>query len=139
MSKLDKYLHIPFKACGRTESGADCWGLVYLFYKWEYGIELKSYAEIDPKSQMTIAKLIEIHKKFWQRMDSPEEGDVVIMRSYNRRGSTWSHLGIVVNLSPGVKGVLHTEIGDRNAHTQRLDDPIVRSRIKEFRRYCREE
>ncbi len=39
------YLLIPYKAMGRSWDGADCYGLIMLFYEKEFGIKLKDSPE----------------------------------------------------------------------------------------------
>lgn len=133
MMDLDFYTQLPFKARGRDESGVDCWGLVALFYKREFGVILETYQGIDPTSQFTVAKLIEIGRELWEPVDTPRTGDVVTMVSRGLR-SLVSHLGVIVPLSRSVTGVLHTE---RSTGTiiQPLDHHYLSQRVREIRRY----
>ena len=81
MNYLDPYLEIPFKPQGQGLEGADCWGLVKLFYQNEFDIELRSYSEIDPRNHKRISDLIALHKKTWLPVENPQRGDVVIMKT----------------------------------------------------------
>ena len=47
---IEKYLGIPFKKKGRGFDGCDCYGLVWLFYRNELGIELPDYRMVDSDS-----------------------------------------------------------------------------------------
>lgn len=40
---INKYIGIPWVAGGRSESAADCWGLVMLVYRNELGLELGDF------------------------------------------------------------------------------------------------
>lgn len=45
MSWAAKYIGILFVEHGRTREGCDCWGLLRLVYREEFGIELPGYDE----------------------------------------------------------------------------------------------
>lgn len=46
---LTNYLTIPFQHQGRDAKGADCFGLLRLFYQEEFGVSLKDFTENYPK------------------------------------------------------------------------------------------
>lgn len=41
-----KYINIPYKYMGRDFDGVDCYGLMYIIYKYERKIELPDFLEI---------------------------------------------------------------------------------------------
>jgi murein DD-endopeptidase len=40
---FDQFVGIPYVAHGRDYAGADCWGLLYLFYRDVLGVQIPSY------------------------------------------------------------------------------------------------
>lgn len=40
---FDRYVGLPWRAGGRDRAGVDCWGLVWLFYREQLGLEIPSY------------------------------------------------------------------------------------------------
>jgi hypothetical protein len=87
----DKYIGIPYKENGRTDDGLDCWGLVRLFYKQEFNIDLPSYEDeyvgsYDPKVPQTI----NYYKDSWSKTMSPKLGDICL---FNILGEP-THVGI---------------------------------------------
>lgn len=128
MIDASKYGVIPYKNRGTDFDGCDCWGLVRLVYKEEYGLELPSFdytsAELDNSdlidtSKPTI-KAVEVKE--------PKEGDLVTMAYGGYEG----HVGLVVS-------------GGRVLHTCRaygtVCEPLrgwgLRSRIRGFYRVAR--
>lgn len=94
MTWYNKYKNIPFKEKGRDENGVDCWGLVFLIYKNELGIELPDYLfDYDTTDQRAVlSKLIEEEKSSkWETVETPKEFDVVVLRM---RGVPM-HVGVV--------------------------------------------
>lgn len=88
----NNYIGLPYKDNGRDESGIDCWGLVRLFYKREYDIDIPSYTEQyvgrdDPTLTATITKF---KADSWIKTNEPEPGNVVL---FNILGQP-THVGI---------------------------------------------
>lgn len=91
------YLKIPYKHMGYDYSGADCYGLLYLFYRDELGITLPlpdfEYAKDWWKSDNHI---IGLHKEYSFRLCSepPAKGDVILFKNTS---STAGHIGIALD------------------------------------------
>lgn len=120
MTDTKFYQSIPFQEKGRGIDGCDCWGLVVVFYKREYGILLPSLDEVyshtaDPTLPLTMARRAETS---WINLYGPDlsgpalaacrprrerEGDVILSRF---KGLPW-HVGIVLDGG----AMLHIEAG----------------------------
>ena len=103
---MDRYFDIPFKENGRGPDGCDCWGLVSLFYKTEYGIDLQDmsgqYSGI--RDAETIRALAEQERASWLEVNGERRpGDVVEIPLTRNH----FHVGIV---TPGGH-ILHIEEG----------------------------
>lgn len=46
MINFSKYINLPYKNLGRSFDGVDCYGLIWLIYKGELGIELPDFTEL---------------------------------------------------------------------------------------------
>lgn len=91
--KYNKYIGLPYAANGRDESGIDCWGLVRLFYKQEYSIELPSYTEEYAGAYDTrILGMMDLYKNNWAQVSQPEVGSVIV---FNILGEPF-HVGIYI-------------------------------------------
>ena len=83
MENIDKYIGIPYKFNGRTrESGCDCLGLCYLFYKEHGWITLddgkpitKDWREKDPHR---LARWFGKHFKVTRDPEQLEFGDILL-------------------------------------------------------------
>lgn len=78
--EIEKYLKIPFKNKGRDWNGVDCWGLVHLFYKEEFGIQLPPYLDVNEKWDEVgkIAAVMGVEKNKWKKVAIPQFGDVIM-------------------------------------------------------------
>lgn len=124
-SWTDEYLGIPFKLDGRDRNGVDCYGLVYLVYKEQLGIELNSFSGIfkdtDPKTMLEIARTMDKDRSNWLSPSKLQEFDMVQLRT----GRHAFHVGIYV----GNGLMLHTESGI-DATIENLKSPLWASRLE---------
>ena len=91
-----KYIGLPYLENGRTTAGIDCWGLVRLFYKNEFNIDLPSYVDeyigaSDPK----LSQFVQHTKGTWNLTNNPKLGDVCV---FNILGEP-THVGIYLGKS----------------------------------------
>lgn len=91
-----QYVGIPWKPQGRDHGGVDCWGLLRLVYREQFGIDLPSFTEdySTDYEKAEIAALIAGNlKPAWQEIASGQEreGDAILLRVGGRM-----HVGIVV-------------------------------------------
>ena len=74
---VEKYVGISYNVNGRDMQSVDCYGLVYLIYKNELGIDLTSFAEDDIDANST-QELIAQYKEGWEPPETLHAGDGVI-------------------------------------------------------------
>lgn len=126
MSWSNAYIGTPWQDLGRSAEGCDCWGLAWLVFACELGIELPSYAEhySSAEEQREIAGLIMAasFEPTWIRV-APQKArpfDIAVFR----RGRWDSHIGIIVQ--PGT--MLHMAREDCAQHA-RLNQGEWRTRL----------
>jgi len=125
---INNYIGIPFIDRGRSMIGADCWGVVYLFYKHEKNITLPildSYSST--KDTQSISEIIDAEKPSWQAVDEPEEGDVIVFTV----GGFDTHVGVYI----GRNRFLHAFKGTDSC-IERLDSPTWKNRINGYYQYA---
>lgn len=90
------YIGLPFLEKGRDRTGVDCWGLVAMLLREQFGLEVPSYTEdyTTTKEGEEIAALIGRESLDWPEVPLAEAqpGDVLILRI---KGQPW-HCGLVV-------------------------------------------
>jgi cell wall-associated NlpC family hydrolase len=79
---INKYIGIPYESRGRSWEATDCYGLVQLFYKEEFGIDVPDYlwAYTTAEDKESVSAAIEQNKTNWQQIDDPEYGDVLVFQ-----------------------------------------------------------
>jgi cell wall-associated NlpC family hydrolase len=126
---LDKFVGVPYVPNGRDYDGADCWGILYLYYRDVLGLLVPTYsAEMDARAfrRKEIAPLMaEERGRIWERVDVPQPGDGVLIRA----GGHESHVGVYL----GGGRMLHSE-GPHPSTIERVNDMRWRNRISGFYR-----
>lgn len=106
MLDLSKYVGIPFVDGGRDFEGADCWGLLALAYKEEFGIDLPHYTISAMDTEEVIDAMSDsMERGEWQPVTQYKEGDVVAMSLHPKYPEMINHVGLLV----GTASFLHTQ------------------------------
>jgi len=81
MAYFNKYVGIPFKEKTSSFEGCDCWGLVRLFYREEYGIKLTDFTDrYTDTSDLNIALIIREEQGNVRETENPREGDILVFK-----------------------------------------------------------
>lgn len=124
---MNDFIGIPYAEHGRDYTGADCWGMVFLYYRDVLNTPVPSY-EVEMSSRefrpKAISPLVMAERDAnWTQTQTPKQGDVVVMRNGMHEG----HVGIY--LDGGL--LLHSdgEVNSGYSCIERLDGPAIRNRI----------
>ena len=125
---LSKFIGIPYKKYGRNFDGCDCYGLVYLFYKYMLNIDLPLFTnEYNHDDIVSISEAIMKNKFDWYQVKKPNYGDCIL---FNLEGSN-THIGIFLERDK----FLHTTEFRKESCIERLNHPFWKTRIEGFYRY----
>lgn len=120
----DRLIGLPYKSNGRTLEGVDCWGLVYLFHGGKIPSYVDTYTDAEDGGQ--ISSSILTNKKEWEKVETPDYGDVVVI---NIKGLP-VHCGIYLDNNR----ILHTLAG-HDSVVESLNSPKWASRIEGYYRW----
>lgn len=127
---MERFIGIPYLPHGRSYDGADCWGVLFLYYRDVLGQMLPSYsAEMQDLEfhRREISRLVAAEKGHnWAEVVAPAPGDCVLMRV----GRDESHVGVFL----GGGRMLHSE-GPHPSQIERMGDMRWRDRITGYFRY----
>lgn len=96
IKSINKYIGIPFEDGGRTMNGADCFGLVKVYYQNEKDIDLEDYA-ISALDTVKISNQFSHEKKTtkqWEEIKEPEEGCIILINIRNNPDIFCDHIGV---------------------------------------------
>lgn len=131
LSWSSDYIGLPYTDRGRDRAGCDCWGLVRLVLREQWGIEVPSahtdYA--DPDDRAAAHALFETYRGgAWLQVEpeAARAGDVVLLR----RGRHACHVGILT--APRV--MLHIQRGI-DASIERLDGAVWAQKVDSYWRH----
>ncbi len=136
-----KYVGIPWLTNGRGPEGYDCWGLVRMIAKDQFGWDWPSYdetytqgAEADDKS---VEDVRESEDSPWQRLDNPDDplekkvigiqtGDVIWLR----HRSHVVHMGLMLD----ARRFIHVSMSTDSVISQ-VDHILWKNRVVGFYRW----
>ena len=126
---VKRYIGIPFVSNGRSIDGCDCYGLVRLVLRNEYGVDLPEMSDnyTDALNVRETARLFaeNLPVLAGEKIDAPEEKAVVVITEHGAA----AHIGIVA----GGGYVLHTG-AKTGSVCQRATHPGLRGRIEGYYR-----
>jgi len=123
---INKYIGIPYEVHGRTFEGTDCYGLIWLFYKNELGIELPNFLDYAHDINSFAETVEEKKKSFIPVEGSPELYNIGV---FSYRGLP-SHIGLCV----GENQVLHI-LRKHHSVCIRMDHPTLKGRLEGWYKY----
>lgn len=123
-----EYIGKPFEDKGRGPDTFDCWGLVKGVLQQQFGQHgLPDYLDgYDSAKDRTVARLLSMERARWSQVETPQLGDVVLIRVLGRP----QHVGIVVARNM----MLHTDRGTESC-LEYIDSPRWRSRVEGYFRH----
>lgn len=126
---MEQFIGVPYVPHGREYTGADCWGILFLYYRDVLCTPVPAYsAEMEAREfhRVDIGPLIDDEReRHWKAVDVPQPGDCILMRA----GRHDSHVGIFL----GQGRMLHSE-GPHPSVIDRIGDMRWRNRISGYYR-----
>jgi cell wall-associated NlpC family hydrolase len=121
VTRLQMVPHVPGK--GAWE-GADCWGIVEIWYREKLGIKLPNRASIAPGPEGLSVGFAEVEN--FVRVDEPQDDCLAVMRAGRLAAG---HVGVVWN-----GGVIHSQM-HAGCIWQPFDNPMLKNRVTCFLGY----
>lgn len=93
---LIEYLKIPYQHQGRSFKGADCFGLLRIYYEHELGVVLPDYDKpYDQEWWRNENLFLDLYKTYqFKKVKTFEKGNVILFKNTS---STPGHAGIVID------------------------------------------
>lgn len=126
---MHRFIGIPFNDNEPSLSGANCYGLVQLFYRDHLGIVIPSLIHVHSEhSNRVWATYLKEISEHWESVEEPEMFDVVAMAHDMSHPRIVQHVGIYI----GEGRVLHT-LNKIGSHISKLSE--LKSIIRGYHRW----
>ncbi len=127
MIELEKYIGIPFVDKGRTLDGADCYGIVKLYYKEFLNIDIEEIIANPDNAKSCFVKYLDQISRNWKQENHAVKNSVVAMSTNPQHPNMITHFGVMID----DKRMLHT-FKNVQCHVICIDNPIIKTQIKGF-------
>lgn len=125
---MKRFIGIPFRDGDVSFSGANCYGLVQLFYREHVGIDIPELRVHSDHSNRVWATYLREISEHWDRVDEHGLFDVVAMAQNVEHPKIVQHVGIYI----GGGKVLHT-LSNIGSHIVSLES--VKHSVRGFHRW----
>ena len=125
-----RFTKTPFVNKGRSFKGADCYGILKLYYKVHLGIEIPEIIIHPDDTKKIMDTYLEEISKNWIQIDKPEAHCAVAMNTSEKYPKRITHFGVMIDN----KRILHT-FRKWGCNVIRIDNPIISTQIKGFYRW----
>lgn len=125
-----KFLGIPYKHLGRSFKGVDCYGLLLLYYKELFGIELKDWWYEKDWSKKGCDYFIQNYPHVATKVTDPKVHDAVLF-FIDRQTKVANHAGIIVEGGTGIIQAVKSGVIFSN-----ISSPILQTRVEGYYRIC---
>jgi len=127
---VDRFLNLDYKKDGRSFSGLDCYGLVWLYNRIVLRRNLPRFLGKDIYQSSDIEKTVNDNKKLFEEVKDPIEGDLILFSILG----FGTHLGVIIK-----KGkMLHIFNEKSNSCIENYNSVKWRNRILGFYRFTNE-
>ncbi|WP_345993769.1 hypothetical protein [Sulfurimonas sp. HSL-1716] len=127
---MTRFIGIPYKDRGRTFTGADCYGVLVLWYEHILGINIPDVAVDTSDVRGSFTQYLHEISSRWERIDAPEPNCAVAMAMNEEHPKLVTHFGVMIDY----KTMLHSHRG-AHSHIVKVDSPLVKNIIKGFYRW----
>jgi len=134
--KYTKYHRIPYLEGGASFQGVDCWGLVRLFWREEFGIDLPDYG-VTMDDENEVVEAISKNKDAYVQVcgSMVKDGRVISTRPpypsivllYHGPAHVLSHVGVYI----GNRQMIHVQSGI-GSYIQKLDNFYWARKVEGF-------
>ena len=123
--KLSKFIGIKYRDKGRTFKGADCWGIVMLYYKEILNINVPDFVCSAENPRRVFSLYLYQISKFWVECNEFKKDYVVAMCTNSEHPKLITHFGVMID----DKTLLHSYEGVES-HITDINSPIIKNTIK---------
>jgi len=124
---IEKFLSIPYCHNGRDYGGADCYGLVCLFYRDILDVELPDFEYEKDWAKQGLDHIRENYQQAFEKIESPVRFGLVTFHDIGSRVDC--HMGVMLDEI----SFLHIR-ENQLAHVCKLTDPVWKRQVSGFYR-----
>lgn len=124
-------LPIPFVEKGRDRRGCDCWGIVLMYYKWKFDVDLPKFEDVYlkykyPENGVEDFREVVHPMEQFTEISSPDQDDIVVLNVHGRP----VHVGVMIDC----QRFIHTYKGS-GVCIESIDDQNWQTKIESFHRW----